>query len=81
MLTASGRGCKGDEKTGYGEERKEWAGATVWFATAAAIGDVAEEEVAGLLACRWKPEEMAEIDLAEVEDSREVERSGVEAEG
>ena len=60
---------------------EEWAGAAVWVATAAAVGDVAEEEVAGLPACGWNPEKMAEGDLAEMEDSREVERRGVEAEG
>ncbi len=48
---------------------------------AATVGDVAEEEVAGLPPGRREPEEMAERGLAEVEDAGEIERGGVETEG
>ncbi len=81
MRAARGGGCEGDEKASKGEEDEEWSGAAAGVVTGAAIGDVAEEEVARLPACGRKPEKVAQIDLAEVEDSREIERGGVEAEG
>ena len=43
------------------EKKDEEVPGRAWVAlAAAAVGDVAEEEIAGLPACGWKPEEMAE---------------------
>jgi hypothetical protein len=48
---------------------------------AAAVSDVAEEEVACLPSGGREPEKMTEGGLAKMEDVGEIERGGVEAEG